>query len=108
MSREDDRLIASWLGHKIVEHCPCGEGCDSIETQHGIEYLPDYSTSDSDAIALLPVLVEKYSVRLEDDLEWSFTIWADTADKWIVKAFNKPTIAAAITSAVLQLIEKER
>lgn len=116
MSRETDKKIAEWLGYKSVKHCPCGEDCDSVETPDGIEYLRYYSEDDADAVSLLPVLVERghtfeliggvednqYLSKEENrDMTYSFNIRD-------YDYYNAPTIAAAISSAVCELIEKEK
>ena len=115
MSRENDKKIAEWLGWvqspviKSAWNKPDGQGLY-------LDILPNYTTSDSDAIILLPVLVERgYCVALigsvednsemtpSENIEMTYQVAIDY-HKILVHA---STISKAITSAVLQLIEKE-
>jgi hypothetical protein len=95
MSREDDKKIAEWLGWEE-------------DISQGIAGCPHYTTSDADAITLLPVLVER-------GYDWSLRtigyappnteccIYKDDIEIVILQ----PTISKAITSAILELMVKE-
>lgn len=49
MSRENDAKIAEWLGHLVMNGSIHKEGRHYKHSD-----LPDYSTSDADAISMLP------------------------------------------------------
>jgi hypothetical protein len=109
MSREDDCRIAQWLGlFKGYELNHLLEVYASIESYNCIKH---YTTSGSDAIALLPVLVNKgYGCHLNGSLAGDFVtfdFFIRHAPKQCIESVCQPTVAAAITSAVLALIEKE-
>jgi hypothetical protein len=115
MSREDDKKIAEWVGWKNNKY--------GFFTPPGLDpnaptypTIPNYTTNDSAAITLLPVLVEKkYHPELylsRGDCLWSFRIWQRRPDEpggtYDVIAFESGgTIAASITSAILSLIARE-
>lgn len=70
-----------------------------------IKFTHPYYSTDAEAIALLPVLVEKgYFVQMEcgNDAWVRVIIGSD-----IVEGCIRPTIHEAVTAAVLQVIEKE-
>jgi hypothetical protein len=83
------------------------EECDGLWYTN---VIPRYTTSDADAITLLPILVER---------GYEPEMWHNALTKmWWVAIFYPtkrtkscevaaPTIAAAISSAVLELIERE-
>jgi len=101
MSREEDKKISNWACLLKLTGNPNGEW---IETPH-------FTTSDSDAITLLPVLVERgYAVNLSGSemvVECAIA-WLHGDKVYEVSAFDRPTISAAITSAILQLIDSEK
>ena len=106
MSRENDNKIATWLGfsgtglpNSFGDKEPCNPfACHILPT-------PNYSTSDADAITLLPELVKRWhEVALEynkDIGEWQFYIPDLEHGVWGL------TISGAICAAVLELIDKE-
>ena len=113
MSREQDAKIAEWLGFKLYKekfnngfrrYWSRGPG----ET-YTINTLPHYTTSDTDAIALLSVLVERgyWWSMFADRRGYCCYIGIEGCSSEY-RAPERPTIAAAISSAVLQLIESER
>ena len=86
----NNEIIARWAGWK----------------RNRFDYrTPDYENSDAAAITLLPVLVEKkLNVELTSGTGgWWARLW--DRDLCIVNTVLHPTISAAITSAVLALIE---
>lgn len=109
--------IARWLGHD-TKVCFYGEQqaifLRNIKTpKDDWQEVPDYENSDASAITLLPVLVEKgYKPELAwvtfvTPNCWEFIVHSPTCrekDRVRVKA---PTISAAITQAILKLIESE-
>ena len=110
MSRETDRIIAEWLGWK-----PCRDE-DGEQyawfTPTGFKMVSDIDfDKDSDAITLLPVLVDKgYYCKLEADDYYDKRLWRfDISDGkgMHIKSTNHQEISEAITAAVLQLIDKE-
>ena len=137
MSDDKNALIGRWAGHKPrvsweVVNAEGNATCYSANTEQecrdwidGIlfnnpdswikdrtiakwEQWPLYDCCNARAIELLPELVERgYSVRLESDLGWNFTIWQDVDDNYVAKSWNKPKISEAITDAILQLMDKQ-
>jgi len=109
-----DELIASWLGFTV-----CGDSVFLHEEERGLYRdgaLKKYSTSDAAAVSLLPELVKRGycweiasavngSIRFQtvklSDIDHDFD---DDDDSRIIKAHDD-TIAAAITSAICQLIK---
>ena len=115
MSREQDAKIAEWLGFKLYKE-KFNNGFRRYWSRwpgetYTINTLPHYTTSDTDAISLFPVLADReYTFDLSwtgsKVYDWTFGIYKN--DKEVVWICKQPTIAAAISSAVLQLIESER
>lgn len=113
--RENDKKIAEWLQperclYDYEEEFDYAAYDDSVtgEKYCSME-LPYYSTSDSDAITLLPALVKRgYNWKLKH-MDGEVQCWL-TIPHMIAPVFYaiKPTIATAITAAVIELIEKER
>lgn len=106
MSIESDKMIAEWLGW--TEHATSPSFMKN--TKGLTRKARYYTTNDKDAITLLPVLVERgYYWFLR-----SFTATTvmmeirDVHGDPQVRFKVEPTISAAITSAVLSLIEKEK
>lgn len=106
---EDNRKIAEFLGWRGI-----WQGNVSLV---GVppwsateEDIPDYTTSDADAVSLLSVLVEKgywYDMKNLAPNWTEFLIYWDVMDKPVASG-TKQSIAAAITAAVLELIAKEQ
>jgi len=117
--RDDDKKIAGWLGW--VNHRGLTTGFVmpySYWMDGGIrhEQLPFFTTSDSDAITLPPVLVERYKAlqfkwvlesQTQDDCYHCSLAFLEDKLEWFESGWQ-PTISAAITSAILQLIDKEK
>ena len=118
MSREDDAKIALWLGW-IQEPCDCNDslycGCwiDPKDPDKDYTTLPYYTTSDEDAMLLLPLLTKKgYRVGLEYGLypHWCFMIYFWSNNDWYTCAKmvgKSKVISSAITSAVIGLIDSK-
>ena len=124
MSRQDDnKKIAEWLGLMNESHCPkCGTPWSEMgdvdyhvvtlcKGQFIWEKIPNYTTSDSATIQLLPLLVEQgYKPELAYTNEWHCQIWGADKRGWITPIIadgdGKPTIAQAISKAVLALIDR--
>ena len=103
--KEENKKIAEWLGFRVTN------GSTFLFEEERGWYrsgaLPNYCQSDADAISLLPVLVKKgYLPRLVyyQGLGWQCEI--STEYTFLIQGRSN-TIASAISSAVLQLIESE-
>ncbi len=93
MSRENDATIGKWVG---------------MSPRHIVMELPSFTTSDADAISLLPVLVERgYNVSVSDYYLRSWVACIEQDDMDNINSPQSPTIAAAISGAVLELIGRE-
>lgn len=114
MSREQDKKIAEWLGWKFSHEKSAGQlygpwYWTNPPQQHGNRViLPKFTEYDANAITLLPVLVDRgYLPKLA-------AVHGGCWQVEIYKAFdlivinNGASIAAAITAAVLLLLEKEQ
>lgn len=110
MSRELDKKIAAWLGWKQVQAAitPSTElwYADPECANPTVRFpLPHFSSFDTAAISLLPIAVARGFLPYMD---YSQGCWHCG---WLVEdAFvegSGSTIAAAISEAVLQLIESE-
>ncbi len=101
--REQDALLAKWAGFDEHECDEWAFHCD--DCQRGSPELRHYTTSDQDAVLLLPVLVENgYQPALVCliDNSWCCTI---LKNRGYVLDKIAPTIAAAICNAILSLPE---
>lgn len=114
--REDDQRIVEWLGWKRTTDSAYGicwlKGKNLLTDQD----IPHYTTSNAAAISLLPVLVEKEYyplLELKYDDRWHLELWERVEvspghfESGLVSSGADKTIAAAITTAVLQLIKSE-
>lgn len=118
---EQDKLIAEWLGCiveplSIARYGYCWMATPENITDAKVDgadpfvtLLPHYTTSDADAISLLPVLVERgWLVNLSNTPDgWRCMIHKGEYGEREVFTSIKSTIAAAITTAIIQLIESE-
>lgn len=114
---EINKKIAKWLGWCFVDapvpHFRKLEGVD-IHVRP-IDMMPDYEHSDSDAVTLLPILVERgyypalcYHESGDYKGNWVMDFGTDEYQEGISEIVcAEPTIAAAITSAIIQLIDRE-
>lgn len=117
MSQEINKKIYQWLGWNFYQDNFC-EGWETAEEER-ISFPPDFLSLDSDAIALLPVLVERgYIVSLDYHpannpkppfdgyrLGWHFTIYDKT--QTIYCHNQAPIISQAICTAIIELIDRE-
>lgn len=117
MAREIDAKIAEWLGLKVLKlrdyaflqerynyEVVAGRTVDNMPNTYPV---PNYTTRDSDAILLLPVLVERGYVNSElsyHNMHWWFKIQKIGYNSPVYYAM-KPTIAEAISEALVKLIE---
>ena len=114
MRTTEDVKIAEWLGWKWHPEKKSSMHDPYWSAPYGkAKGLPAFSTSDADAIQLLPVLVEKgYAIVMlgmkkgyalcigfEHEQEMMDTLIEDTTPH--------PSIASAIVSAISELIERE-
>ena len=111
MNRETDKRIAKWLGWFQLENGNWYHNKTLQKTEYKYligSTLPLFSTSDSIAITLLPVLVTRgYHYSIKNLESWTeFILYKDPAKKCISSGLGT-TISEAITSAVIALIEKE-
>jgi len=107
MSREDDAIIAEWLGWTDCRKRAQGEWGGFTPDNYGA-IIPHFTTSDADAISLLPVLVERgYNVSVSDYYLRSWVACIEQDDMDNINSPQSPTIAAAISGAVLELIGRE-
>lgn len=115
MDRSNDRKIADWLGWRFSHEKSPGQLYGpwywiNPPQEHGNRViLPYFEDSDADAISLFPVLLARGYVS-------ALFVAHTVPDQWqcdIAKSTNydavargiQPTIAQAISAAVLQLIE---
>lgn len=104
MDQNDNAKIIKWLGWRRVKgfrhvwRLPNGE-------QRGL--TPDFVSCDSDAITILPVLVEKgYFVHMDHQgNHWWFATRDSNPEVLRLFESTAPTIAQAITKTLIQLIE---
>lgn len=95
MSREGDKKIALWAG--------------TLRKNGACEIFGKYTTSDADAISLLPVLMARdysYCLKSYPDNLIFFQIY-DMVENPITRYNVQPTIAKAVSIAVLSLVAKE-
>lgn len=113
MSIEQNRIIAEWLGWKWIESKSKRMPFDPYWQYPTGMYVPAGQSDfdkDSVAVSLLSVLVDRgYDVvLLGGNKEWHLAYvkrdCQQDMDAEIDKMDRFPTVAAAITSAVLQLI----
>lgn len=107
--REDDIKINEWLGLK--PHIFLGDSWLITRSNGFSEVMPEYYTSDSDAVTLIPVLVERgYGVSLvaQEGVYVCDIVKPDAVPVAEIHSSDDCTsIAAAVTQALLALIEKE-
>ncbi len=100
MSRPNDVIIFRWA--------KTPKGMDQPYFRLDFTQMPNYSTSDADAISLLPVLVARgYHPELfyGTNGKWTFVIYDKDE---IALAIKRATyIVTAISGAVLELIGRE-
>ena len=107
MSREQDIKIDAWMG---IESHDCNEDayyCEECENDS--ENALHYTTRSIDAVILLDVLAEKNyqpDLYLNEDQQWKCLIY-DQVNIGISGGDGNGTIAGAISSAVLELIDKD-
>ena len=111
MSAKDNIKIAKWLGWKSDR----GMLFHYLDKDGNSVGLPNFKTNNSDAITLLPILVERgYWVTLETvirtinhkaEVMWNCKIETDFGEMQLDSYAS--AISNSITSAVLELIEKE-
>ena len=115
MSREEDRKLCEWAGwttNAQADADPVWIRFKDTTGRFGLT-LPYYTTKDEDVIQLLPVLVERGLspiLEYEDDINlWSCAIFkrGEWNRAFVIADCSESTICKAITSAILQLIEKE-
>jgi hypothetical protein len=105
----DNKKIAEWLGYKVVAGSVFLFEEDRGWYRHGA--LPDFENSNAAAIELLPVLVEKgYMVNLmcipATCHQYCCGIMESSEEPAPEIERTGETISAAITSAIIALIEK--
>lgn len=136
--REAAKKIAEWLGHTttfneysleiqgtagifVHKECTCGKESRLGKKYNQVDTAPlcqcNYATSDADAISLLPVLVERgfYFILQDEPPKYKVNIGRYKED-YSLKGYDRmlsievkeSTISAAITSAILSLIDKEK
>jgi len=107
MSREQDIKIAEWFGYK--PHIFMRDTWLITMPNEFSENLPNYTEYDANAIALLPLLVERgYDCALCNVGEgWSLEYGIHDTFQTTTDSHPHKTISEAITAAVLQLIEHE-
>jgi len=112
----DNQKIAEWLGWKTNSYGYFNppDLHPMMNALHNYE-VPNYKTSNADAISLLPVLVERgwnvclRNVDIPERTKWEFGAYKEDSEYLEIESLQlKPTIAQAISSAVLELIEKEK
>lgn len=91
-NRGNDELIAKWIG---------------MSPAHIADDLPCFCDEDTQAVTLLPVLVEKgYFVHMDHrGNHWWFATRDSNPDVLRLFESTAPTIAQAITKTLIQLIE---
>lgn len=107
----NNEKIARWAGTK----CICNLTYKYHEDYCALHVVPDYENSDAAAVTLLPVLAEKgywfdmhmatRNTQVQVNIHHYYCEDA-RLDKCAAIAM-KPSISAAISSAILQLIESE-
>jgi len=119
-NREQDERIAEWLGWTFKHSQSYGDYYFTNGTLD-VEYcshrlLPNFTTSDAEAISLLPTLAgrgfepalmyrcEKHPIVKQG---WMCSIFNYNTAEVVAAISAQPTIASAITSAVLKLIKCE-
>lgn len=100
----NNEKIALWVGLDTHTCDPHSFHCE--DCFRGSSQTPDYENSDAAAVTLLSVLVEKgYDYLIDGDAD-RIEVEIFCADSRVVLVSNL-SISAAITSAILQLIESE-
>ena len=107
MSREEDRKIAEWLGW--VNRNQHGNPCWYRGNEFLCYYLPNWIGDDAKAVALLPVLVEKgFWVELKHYKSHAWRLDCGIYGEHTSFGPCASTISAAITTAILALIDAEK
>lgn len=114
---EINRQIATWLGWKEIYQG--NTALVGVPPRQATEAeVPDFCTSDSDAITLLPEMVKRrfwYDLTSHHNGTHTVCIGVWEKDKtgviyrkYLCQADRMPAISAAICSAVFQVIRKEK
>jgi hypothetical protein len=95
--------VARWLGWYQIPSSSFWRRPDG-----NVVILPDFEGDNTEAITLMPVLVEKgyEGVTLSNYKNFGWMLHTNLVPEWLL-VDCKPTISQAITSAVILLIDKE-